>query len=100
MSKVQRRLSNAVKVSTVLCSALALTACSTSRVTALKEQFCDFDNNFSYAIGERPYFAFERPILVEGDIDKIVGYEPTELIQDGDEQVHRYVIEKFTLENL
>ena len=99
MSNVRKRLSNSVKVTTVLCSALALTACSTGRVTTLKEQFCDFDNNFSYAIGERPYFAFERPVLVESDIDNIVGYEPTELIQDGDEQVHRYVIEKFTLEN-
>ena len=99
MSKLHKRLSNPVKASTVLCSALVLTACSTGRVTALKGQFCDFDNNFSYAIGERPYFAFEKPVLVESDIDTIIGYEPTEFIQQGDEQVHRYVIEKFSLEN-
>ena len=54
--------------------ALATSGCAINRVATAKKQFCDFDSNFSYAIGERPYFTFELPVLIEKDFDAIIVY--------------------------
>ena len=76
----------------------ALLACSVGRVYQVKEQFCDFDNNFSYTTGDNPSFVFGQPVLLEKDVQAMIGYDPSEVLEDEKGLRHRYVIEKYTVQ--
>lgn len=85
----------------VLLAALGLTisACAINRVYEVKQQFCDFDENFSYSLGDQPQFTFNNPVVRASDVQTLVGYQPSEILADGDAVVHRYVVEKLTLDD-
>ncbi|MEH6588942.1 MAG: hypothetical protein V7746_01730 [Halioglobus sp.] len=84
---------------TIACTTAALSGCSIGRVNDAKGQFCDFDNNFSYSLGEQPSLVWSSPVLRDSDVEGIIGYRPTKVIATENGLTHRYVVEKFTLDD-
>jgi hypothetical protein len=76
------------------CLALGLNGCLINRVVEVKEQFCDFDSNFSLEFADSADFNFHHPILLDRDILWIADAAPTELIETGDELLMVFVLEK------
>jgi hypothetical protein len=89
----------AASVLTVAVASVALAACSIGRVSEVKEQFCNFESNFSYSTDDNPYLGFGQPVLLDSDVTAMIGYEPSEVIMDEQGMLHRYVIEKLTLDD-
>ena len=58
---------------------LVLSGCALNRMYEVKQQFCDFDGNFSYSLGEQPQFVFHRPLILARDVKQMLGHEPTEI---------------------
>lgn len=71
-----------------------LGGCSFSRVATVKEQFCDFDSNFSYNLLGEPEVVFVNPVLLESDLEWVIGYEPTTISHREDGIVHSYIFDK------
>ncbi|MDX2500469.1 MAG: hypothetical protein QNL14_08145, partial [Deltaproteobacteria bacterium] len=86
------------KALTIALLSVAISACSVGRIYEVKEQFCDFDSNFSYTTGETPTFVFGQPVLLDTDVAAMIGHDPSEVIEDEKSLRHRYVIEKFTVD--
>jgi hypothetical protein len=95
-SRITHRLWRWIAVPGLL--VIVLPGCSLNRMYAVKQQFCDFDGNFSYSLGTQPEFVFHRPVILAKDVKTILGYEPTSVFAEGSSVVHRYVIEKVTLD--
>lgn len=55
-SKVVRRV-------TVLALVTVVSGCAIKRMYAVKEQFCDFEENFAYTLGDQPEFTFRNPVI-------------------------------------
>lgn len=79
---------------------IVLPGCALTRMYEVKQQFCDFDGNFSYSLDAQPEFVFHRPVILAKDVKVILGYEPTRVFSDGSSVVHRYVVEKVTLDDM
>ena len=71
-----------------------LSGCSLNRVMAVKKQFCDFDSNFSYSLSGRPEIVFANPVILDSDVEWVIGYEPTHILHEASGVVHSYVFEK------
>jgi hypothetical protein len=95
-SRITHRLWRWIAVPGLL--VIVLPGCSLTRMYEVKQQFCDFDGNFSYSLGAQPEFVFHRPVILAKDVKTILGYEPTIVLADGNTVVHRYVVEKVTLD--
>jgi hypothetical protein len=95
-SRITHRLWRWIAVAGLL--VVVLPGCALNRMYEVKQQFCDFDGNFSYSLGTQPEFVFHRPLILAKDVKTILGYDPTTVFADGNSVVHRYVIEKVTLD--
>jgi hypothetical protein len=93
-SRITHRLWRWIAVPGLL--VIILPGCALTRMYEVKQQFCDFDGNFSYSLGSQPAFVFHRPVILAKDVKTILGYEPTTVFTEGNSVVHRYVIEKVT----
>ena len=60
--------------------ALVLNGCLINRMVEVKEQFCEFDSNFSLDFAEPASFNMHHPVLLDRDILWLSDAEPTELI--------------------
>lgn len=74
--------------------ALSLNGCLITRVVEVKEQFCEFDSNFSLEFAESAGFNIHNPVLLDKDIIWIAGAEPTEQYQNEDQLRMVFVLEK------
>jgi hypothetical protein len=87
------------RVVAVVALVTVVSGCAINRMYEVKQQFCDFEENFDYTLGDRPEFTFINPVIRETDIHKLVGYQPTEISAEGDWMSHRYIVEKLTLDD-
>lgn len=82
----------------LLAATVALGGCSYNRVNEVRNQFCDFDSNFSYSIEQPMEFVFRQPVLLDSDVRLFLGTQPTEIVSTENGEVHRYVIDKVRLD--
>jgi hypothetical protein len=78
--------------------ALLLSGCALNRAFEVKQQFCNFDENFSYSLAQNPQLTFNNPVIRDSDVAGILGFTPTEVVNDEAGILHRYVAEKVTLD--
>lgn len=71
-----------------------LNSCILERIYRVKEQLCDFDNNFQIETSEGLSVLLREPVLLDDDVTWMTGADPTELEVTGDELLMRYVAEK------
>jgi hypothetical protein len=93
--KPNRRILRVVFRATLACfTALALSGCLLNRMVELKDQFCDFDSNFSLQFEDSMEFSFNQPMLLDTDILWLSGAPPTKTTKSADELTMTFVIEK------
>ena len=80
--------------STACCLALCLNGCLINRVAVVKEQFCDFDSNFSLMFAGSADFSFHSPVLLDKDVRWIAGTSPTRMNKTGAEMSMVFILEK------
>ena len=76
------------------CLVAPLSGCLVNRVVEVRDQFCEFDSNFTIDAENLTAFDFHRPILLDSDILWLAGATPTEISRDADGLSMLYVIEK------
>lgn len=76
-------------------AALLLSGCLITRLYAFKQQFCDFDRNFSFSLaGDGVHFVLHDPVLRERDILRLAGSEPTRVEQREQARILTYIFER------
>lgn len=67
------------KVSLILSAAfsLGLSGCLFDRVLEVKNQACDFEGNFDLQFTDNPAIDLRTPVLLDSDVEWIVGAQPT-----------------------
>lgn len=91
----RRHSALSIRAAAVACLLLiGLSGCLLNRVVEVKEQFCDFESNFTLQYGEETEIIFHNPVLRDTDILWLSGTEPTAVAEWGDTRVLTYVIEK------
>jgi len=73
---------------------LTLSGCLLTRVSVVKNQFCEFDSNFTLSMDGGMEFLFHDPVLLDSDILWLSASEPSEIIREGDFMAMNWVIEK------
>lgn len=71
-----------------------LYGCILERIYRVKNQLCDFDNNFQVETSEGLSVLLREPVLLDDDVTWLTGADPTELEVTGNELLMRYVAEK------
>jgi len=74
--------------------AVALNGCLINRAIAVRDQFCDFDSNFSLQFSDSVVFDFHQPVLLDADVLWLAGADPTETIENGKTRRMIFVLEK------
>ena len=87
-----------VVLSMALALAVGVSGCLMTRVTTVKNQFCEFDSNFTFSIDESIYFDLHQPILLESDLIWLAGAKPTSTESDEQQMLMTYTIEKVEAE--
>jgi hypothetical protein len=90
-SRKPRWLPRAILAGAVL---LGLSGCLLNRASVVKEQFCDFDNNFSMVFDDRTQFIIHDPVLLDSDILWLTGSQPTSVSVRGEQLRMGFEIEK------
>jgi len=78
----------------IVASALSLSGCLLTRVYAFKEQFCDYQQNFSLQIADGISLRMRNPVLYDADVIWLLGAKPTRQTTDGDRKEMVFVVEK------
>ena len=73
---------------------IALSGCLFNRVMEVRQQFCDFDSNFSVEFTESVTLHLAHPVILEKDILWLAGAEPTSVTRTGDLVTMVFVIEE------
>jgi len=73
---------------------MILNGCILERIYRVKNQLCDFDNNFQIETSEGLSVLLREPVLLDDDVTWLTGADPTELEVTGDGLLMRYVAEK------
>jgi hypothetical protein len=87
------RLLAAVALAVVLVS-----GCALNRIYAAKEQFCDFEENFTYTLGDEPALVFQHPVIRASDVERLIRFGPSSVLPEQGEIVHRYEVEKVQID--
>jgi len=87
-----RRLALASTAACVLTAGLS--GCLLNRVVEVREQFCDFDQNFRIQFAESPQILMNYPVLLDRDILWLAGTVPTQRIDNPGELIMTYIIEE------
>jgi hypothetical protein len=74
--------------------AIGLNGCLITRVVEVKDQFCEFDSNFSLEFADSAGFNFHHPVLLDKDVIWIADTQPTETYVNGSELLMVFVLEK------
>jgi len=73
---------------------LQLSGCLLTRVYAFKEQFCDYQSNFTFVIDDGVTMRMHQPVLRDADVIWLLGAQPPRR-SDGREKLEMlYVVEK------
>ena len=86
-------LTNKTSILIVL-SVLILNGCILERIFRVKNQLCDFENNFQIEIAEGFRVLLKEPVMLDEDITWLAGAEPSRQISIGDELVMTYIAER------
>ena len=90
-----RRLSSTLRLFGAAALAVSIVSgCALNRMYAAKQQFCDFEQNFTYTLGDEPALVFANPVIRASDVGRLVRFEPSSVISQNSETVHRYDVEK------
>ena len=90
----RRALRVVYRATLICCTAFALSGCLLNRMMELKDQFCDFESNFSLQFEDSVEFSFNQPMLLDTDILWLSGAPPTKTRKTADELTMTFVIEK------
>jgi hypothetical protein len=71
-----------------------LSGCILERIYRVKNQLCDFDNNFQIETSEGLSVLLREPVLLDDDVTWLTGADPTAMEVAGDELLMRYVAGK------
>lgn len=96
--RIPNRLRGYLRVLTLtsLACALAIMAsgCLVNRVMEVRQQFCDFDSNFTVDFDESATVRFTDPVILDKDILWLAGTQPTRRTIVEDRVTMAYVIEE------
>lgn len=73
---------------------LTLSGCLFDRVITVKNDLCDFEENFAVELDQDLSFTFNHPVLNTSDIIWLMGAEPSNIDHEGQNVVLNYVIQK------
>jgi hypothetical protein len=91
MNVIYRKSAMAAVTATLV---LGLSGCLVNRAAEVKEQFCDFDSNFSLQFADSAAVDIHHPVMLDKDILWMVDADPTETIISGNEKRMIFVMEK------
>jgi hypothetical protein len=72
----------------------SLPGCLLQRLYSIREQLCDFEDNFQIVANEGVRLLFLRPILLDKDVIWLAGAKPSQVKVTGNELLMRYIIVK------
>ena len=75
---------------------LVLTGCVWLRLLDLKNQFAQFDRYIEVPDGPGIELRFRTPVLLEGDLDRLIRGEPTATAEGGGTTVRSYAFSHIT----
>ncbi len=78
----------------LLSAALILNGCILERIFRVKDQLCDFDKYFQIEISEGFRVILLEPVMLDKDITRLAGAEPSEKKIINDELVMTYIAER------
>jgi hypothetical protein len=78
----------------ILATAFVINGCILERIFSVKNQLCDFENNFQINIAEGFRVLLNEPVMLDKDITWLTGSEPSSRELIGNELVMTYVAEK------
>jgi len=81
-------------VVTALVSTALLSACLLTRLYAFKQQFCDYQDNFSFITGDEFRVNLLKPILLDKDVIWLAGAEPSRQRQDEQSANMQWIVAK------
>jgi len=94
MSPVSTSVVTALRLILVLVISTQLAGCLLTRVYTFKNQFCDYQANFTLLIDDGVTLQMHKPVLLDTDVIWLLGAEPTDR-SEGDGQLEiAYVVEK------
>ena len=73
---------------------LFLSGCLLQRLFKIKDQFCDFEDNFVIEVNEGVRFSFREPVLLDKDVIWLARAEPSDRKVVGNQLFMRYIVEK------
>jgi len=83
-----------IKLVLIVVLALSVSGCLLTRVYAFKEQFCDYQKNFSLQVGDGISLRMLDPVLYDSDVIWLLGAKPTRETTRGDRKEMVFVVEK------
>lgn len=85
-----------VSLTALLAGALSIgvSGCLVNRVMEVKQQFCDFDSNFTIDFSESPGVHFTHPVILDKDILWLAGADPTSVIRSNEQLNMFFIIEE------
>jgi hypothetical protein len=72
----------------------SLSGCLLQRLYSIREQLCDFEENFQIVANEGVRLLFLRPILLDKDVIWLAGAKPSQVKATGNELFMSYIIVK------
>ena len=78
----------------IIAGAFILNGCILERIFRVKDQLCDFENNFYIDISEGFRVLLREPVMLDEDITWLTGAEPSEQGFIGNELIMTYIAEK------
>ena len=75
-------------------AALILNGCILERIFRVKDQLCDFEQNFQIETSQGFRVILREPVMLEDDITWLAGAKPSEQERVGDELVMTYIAER------
>lgn len=81
-------------VLTALVATVLLSACLLTRLYAFKQQFCDYQDNFSFTTDGEFRVNLLHPILLDSDVIWLAGAEPSSRQQDEQSGQMQWIVDK------
>jgi hypothetical protein len=81
-------------VLTALVATVLLSACLLTRLYAFKQQFCDYQDNFSFSTVDEFRVNLLHPVLFDSDVIWLAGAEPSKQQQDEQSGHMQWIVDK------
>ncbi|HKX55900.1 MAG TPA: hypothetical protein VJN01_07360, partial [Xanthomonadales bacterium] len=81
-------------VLTALVATVLLSACLLTRLYAFKQQFCDYQDNFSFSTDDEFRVNLLHPILLDSDVIWLAGAQPSKQQQDEQSGQMQWIVDK------